>query len=121
MITIYKKSSLKKFIHFFLISGVVLSSFFYGYIITQIPGGYLAAYLGGKALYGGGIFMTALFTLITPVAARTSFYLLIAVRVLEGFFEVNYFLSNVIACVKLDLLFHGLMNILRFHVHLEVY
>ena len=70
----------------------MLSSFFYGYIITQIPGGYLAAYLGGKALYGGGILLTALLTLVTPVAARSHFYLLIAVRVLEGFFEV--YLSN---------------------------
>jgi len=67
--------------------GIVLSSFFYGYIITQIPGGYLAAYFGGKALYGGGILLTALLTLLTPVAARTHFNLLIAVRVMEGFFE----------------------------------
>ena len=74
--------------YYFLFSGIVLSSFFYGYIITQIPGGYLAAYLGGKALYGGGILLTALLTLLTPVAARSNFYLLIAVRVMEGFFEV---------------------------------
>ena len=74
--------------NFSYFTGIVLSSFFYGYIITQIPGGYLAAYFGGKALYGGGILLTALLTLLTPVAARTHFNLLIAVRVLEGFFEV---------------------------------
>eukprot|EP00112_Aurelia_sp_Birch-Aquarium-sp1_P023445 Seg699.7 transcript_id=Seg699.7/GoldUCD/mRNA.D3Y31 product="Vesicular glutamate transporter 2" protein_id=Seg699.7/GoldUCD/D3Y31 len=67
--------------------GIILSSFFYGYIITQIPGGYLAARFGGKNLYGGGILMTGLFTLLTPLAARGNFYLLIAIRVLEGFFE----------------------------------
>ena len=33
--------------------------------------------------------MTGLFTLLTPLAARISMHLLIAVRVLEGFFEVS--------------------------------
>lgn len=67
--------------------GIILSSFFYGYIFTQIPGGYLAARFGGKNLYGGGILMTALFTLLTPLAARGNMYMLIAIRVLEGLFE----------------------------------
>merc|ERR1719505_558107 len=42
---------------------------------------------GGKTIFGTGVLMTALFTLITPPAARSSVYLLIAVRVCEGFFE----------------------------------
>ncbi|XP_052806068.1 vesicular glutamate transporter 1-like [Mya arenaria] len=67
--------------------GIILGSFFYGYILTQIPGGYLATRLGGKYLFGGGVFLTALFTLITPLCARWSVYLLVAVRVLEGLFE----------------------------------
>jgi len=67
--------------------GVLLSSFFYGYIFTQIPGGWLAAKYGGKSLFGGGILMTALLTLVTPPACRMSPYLLVAVRVLEGLFE----------------------------------
>lgn len=29
------------------VKGLVLSSFFYGYIITQLPGGWLAAKIGG--------------------------------------------------------------------------
>ncbi|XP_065056228.1 vesicular glutamate transporter 2.1-like isoform X3 [Rhopilema esculentum] len=64
--------------------GIILSSFFYGYIITQIPSGYLAARFGGKNLFGGGILMTGLFTLLTPLAARMSIKFLIAVRVLQG-------------------------------------
>ncbi|WAR04254.1 VGLU2-like protein [Mya arenaria] len=39
---------------------------------TVIPGGYLATRLGGKYLFGGGVFLTALFTLITPLCARWS-------------------------------------------------
>ena len=71
------------------ILGLVLSSFFYGYIFTQIPGGWLATKYGAKNLFGGGILATALFTLITSPAARISPYLLASVRILEGLGEVR--------------------------------
>ena len=67
----------------------MLGSFFYGYLLTQIPGGLLAARFGGRWVYGIGIVMTAVLTLFTPLAARTSVYLLIALRATEGFFEVH--------------------------------
>ncbi len=31
--------------------GVILGSFFYGYIVTQIPGGWLATKFGGKRVF----------------------------------------------------------------------
>ncbi len=68
--------------------GQVLSSFFYGYIITQIPGGLLAQRIGGRWVFGIGIVMTAVLTLLTPIAAYTNVWLLVVVRALEGFFEV---------------------------------
>ncbi|XP_054018461.1 sialin [Dryobates pubescens] len=67
--------------------GWILGSFFYGYIITQIPGGYLASKIGGKALLGFGIFGTSVFTLLTPLAAHLGVGYLIAVRALEGLGE----------------------------------
>ena len=70
-------------------TGWILSSFFFGYIITQIPGGWLAARIGGRWIFGIGIVMTAVLTLLTPVAAYLSIWALIAVRVAEGFFEVS--------------------------------
>lgn len=36
--------------------GVVLSSFFYGYIISQLPGGYLAYTHGAKTIFFAGTF-----------------------------------------------------------------
>lgn len=69
------------------LQGLVLSSFFYGYIVTQIPGGWLATQVGGKALFGVGIGVTALITIITPFLANASIYLLVLGRVLEGLFE----------------------------------
>ncbi|XP_067388732.1 sialin isoform X1 [Emydura macquarii macquarii] len=67
--------------------GWILGSFFYGYIITQIPGGYLASKVGGKLLLGFGILIPAVFTLFTPLAADLGVGYLIAVRVLEGLGE----------------------------------
>ena len=67
--------------------GVILSAFFYGYMLTQIPGGYLAEKYGGKWLFGVGILLTAVLTLLSPAAAYASKEWFIAVRFLEGFFE----------------------------------
>lgn len=68
--------------------GWLLSSFFYGYILTQLPGGWLAARIGGNKVFGVGIAATAFLTLITPFLAHTNVYLFLAVRVVEGIFEV---------------------------------
>uniref|UniRef100_A0A8C9WSV0 Sialin n=1 Tax=Scleropages formosus TaxID=113540 RepID=A0A8C9WSV0_SCLFO len=67
--------------------GWILGSFFYGYIVTQIPGGYLARKHGAKWLLGLGILGTVIFTMLTPLAASLGAGYLIAVRVLEGLGE----------------------------------
>jgi len=56
-------------------------------VLTQIPGGRIAEVCGGKMVYGIGVLVTAILTLITPWAARTNIYLFIAVRVLMGLGE----------------------------------
>lgn len=67
--------------------GWILGSFFYGYIVTQIPGGYMASRVGGKLLLGLGILGTAVFTLFTPLAADLGVGALIVLRALEGLGE----------------------------------
>lgn len=67
--------------------GWLLGAFFYGYVLTQIPGGRLAEKYGGKRLYGIGVLITAIFTILTPFAANTSIYSLVFVRVMEGLGE----------------------------------
>ncbi|KAK7081859.1 hypothetical protein SK128_016485 [Halocaridina rubra] len=64
--------------------GVILGSFFWGYACTNILGGRAAEYSGGKRVFGLGIFLAAALTVITPISARTSTELLIAVRVIGG-------------------------------------
>ncbi|KAG1658839.1 Vesicular glutamate transporter 3 [Nymphon striatum] len=49
--------------------GRLLSSFFWGYIITQLPGGVLSGQFGGKKIFGFGVLLSTIFTLLTPLAA----------------------------------------------------
>ena len=50
--------------------GWVLSSFFYGYIVTQIPGGWLAGKYGGKRVMLIGLIIYGISTMLIPPAAR---------------------------------------------------
>ncbi|XP_015917008.1 putative inorganic phosphate cotransporter isoform X2 [Parasteatoda tepidariorum] len=67
--------------------GHILGSFFYGYIATQLPGGILSEKFGAKWLFGGGVLVTAVLSLLTPVAASWGTAAFIVVRVLEGLGE----------------------------------
>jgi ACS family sodium-dependent inorganic phosphate cotransporter len=69
--------------------GYILSSFFYGYTIIQIPAGFLATTLGGKFLFGGSVGITALLTLLTPLCAQMGPTALIILRALEGLSSVS--------------------------------
>ncbi|XP_074644337.1 vesicular glutamate transporter 2-like [Tubulanus polymorphus] len=65
--------------------GLVLSSFFYGYVITQIPGGFISHRYGGKNVFGVGVAVTGLLSLLLPVCAA-NVYMFMANRFLQGFF-----------------------------------
>ena len=65
----------------------VLGAFYYGYMITQIPAGYLASKYGGKHLFGFGVFMTGVLTLFTPPVSYLGVNWLIVLRVFEGIAE----------------------------------
>ena len=64
--------------------GRVLSSFFVGYLLTQVAGGWLAERYGGKIVLGFGVVFWSLFTLLTPIAAAGGMVALLVTRVLMG-------------------------------------
>lgn len=72
--------------------GLILSSFYWGYVLTHLPGGILAEKFGGKYSLGLGVLSTALFTLITPwviIWTGGNWKALVALRIIEGFGEVS--------------------------------
>ncbi|OQV24940.1 Sialin [Hypsibius exemplaris] len=66
------------------IQGHILGSYFYGYIVAQIPGGWLARRFGGKLPFGLGILIAGILTVITPIASGYHYGAVIAIRVAEG-------------------------------------
>jgi ACS family sodium-dependent inorganic phosphate cotransporter len=67
--------------------GLVLSSFFIGYLLTQIVSGWLANRFGGKRLLGFAVAWWSLFTILTPMAATASLPALFAARIALGLGE----------------------------------
>ena len=67
--------------------GLVLSSFAYGYILTQLPGGWVATRLPPLRLLLVAVFSWSLATLLTPPAARLGLGALFTCRVLMGVAE----------------------------------
>lgn len=68
-------------------SGLVLSSFFWGYVTTQVLGGWLAYWHGGKPVLTAAVALWSVSTLLTPLATSASFPVLLAVRVVMGIGE----------------------------------
>ena len=66
--------------------GAVLAAFFYGYVLTQIPGAMVATKIGGRRVFAVGILLSAIGTLLTPFAASRLWTIIIA-RALTGLGE----------------------------------
>ena len=73
--------------------GLVLSSFFVGYLLLQVVGGRLADRFGGKVVLGAGVLLWSLFTLLTPPAAFLGLGILILTRIAMGMGEAVTFPS----------------------------
>ena len=67
--------------------GLLLGSFYFGYMITMILGGYLADKYGGKKVLGYALLIWSLFTIITPFFAYQGLWWLILIRILMGLGE----------------------------------
>ncbi len=77
------------------VKGFVLSSFFIGYLLMQVPSGWLATRYGGKVVLGVAVAAWSLFTALTPPAAMMSFGALVATRIALGLGEAAVFPSSI--------------------------
>lgn len=67
--------------------GVIDSSFFWGYLITQVPGGFLAAKYPANRVFGTAIAVSAFLNMLIPGAAKIGFSMVMLVRILQGLVE----------------------------------
>jgi MFS transporter, ACS family, solute carrier family 17 (sodium-dependent inorganic phosphate cotransporter), other len=65
-------------------TGLVLSSFFWGYMWPQMLGGWMADRFGGKRVLAAGVALWSVATFLTPPAAAASFTTLLIMRALLG-------------------------------------
>lgn len=67
--------------------GAVMSAFFVGYVVLQLPAGWMADRWGGGWVLAAGVLLWSLFTALTPPAAAISLSVLLICRFLMGMAE----------------------------------
>ncbi|SFU46463.1 MFS transporter [Alicyclobacillus macrosporangiidus] len=75
-----------------VLMGVILSGFSWAYVVMQIPGGWLLDRFGTRRVYGVGLLVWSVCTLLQGFA--TSFLVLLILRVLLGLAEAPSFPGN---------------------------
>lgn len=63
---------------------MILGCFFWGYVLTELPGGRLAEVIGGHRVFGYSMLSASILTLLTPLSARIGYVAVVVLRVLLG-------------------------------------
>lgn len=66
------------------IQGIALAAYFVGYLVTEIPGGYLSLRFGAKIVLALSMLIGSLFTVLIPVSARFHWIALVVCRLIVG-------------------------------------
>lgn len=66
------------------LQGLILSSYFWGYMVSLLPGGRMAELLSAKWVMNGSVLLNVLASVLSPVAAQTHYSLFIVMRFLQG-------------------------------------
>ena len=75
--------------------GLILGSFYYGYVVSLLPGTFLAEKFGGKWILAIGIFGGSLCSLFSPLVAQfLGFEYFVALRIFQGLLQVSKNLFN---------------------------
>ena len=89
--------------------GVLLSSFFWSYVLMHVPAGWLAERYGAHRVLAGGVALWSLATALTSLAG--TFATLLALRLLLGVGESVYFpCSSKLLASEVDLRHRAMAN-----------
>ena len=82
--------------------GMVLGAFYYGYIFTMLPGGYLAERYGAKWVIFMTVSLASVCSILSPIAAKIGGYGgFITIKVIQGFVQVFFkLLSQIILALN---------------------
>ncbi|CAD1480335.1 unnamed protein product [Heterotrigona itama] len=69
---------------------LVLGSFFWGYVCTELPGGRLAEVVGPKRVFGYSMLVSSAITFLTPLSATYGYVAVVLLRTLLGFMLVGF-------------------------------
>ncbi|KOX76334.1 Vesicular glutamate transporter 3 [Melipona quadrifasciata] len=67
------------------------SSFFWGYLVTQVPGGFLASLYPANKIFGAAIAISSFLNLLVPGALSIHPVVDMCVQVMKGLIELDYF------------------------------
>lgn len=66
------------------LQGTLLSCYFWGYFISQIPAARIAENLSAKYVMLFSVAINVVCTILTPLAAKFHYNLMVVMRILEG-------------------------------------
>lgn len=66
------------------LQGLILSSYFWGYMVSLLPGGRMAELLSAKWVMNGSVFLNLVASILSPVAAEMHYSLFILMRFIQG-------------------------------------
>lgn len=69
---------------------LLLSGYFYGYLLPNLCGGFVAERYGGKIVIFLVLFLSSIITALSPLTANDNFWFLFAARVTLGLLGVNF-------------------------------
>ncbi|XP_075232233.1 sialin [Lycorma delicatula] len=67
------------------VQNLILGSFYWGYVCTELPGGRLAEIIGARRVFGYSMLFSSIVTLLTPLSASIGYATVIVLRVVLGF------------------------------------
>ncbi|XP_076755249.1 major facilitator superfamily transporter 3 [Xylocopa sonorina] len=66
------------------LQGLILSAYFWGYMVSLLPGGRMAELLSAKWVMNVSVLLNVIASVLSPVAAKTHYSLFIVMRFIQG-------------------------------------
>lgn len=66
------------------LQGLILSAYFWGYMVSLLPGGRMSELLSAKWVMNGSVLLNVVASILSPIAANIHYSLFIVMRFIQG-------------------------------------